>query len=96
MAEENYQKTLDFLENPGTSFDDVFAHINWCMEQGREVAGGAIFPSCTTPGAKMAGTLPGDCAATRICLDSAVTPGMKDRNDMSSRYAGKDAMRVIN
>ncbi len=43
MAGENYQKTLDFLDSPGTSFDDVFAHINWCMKQGREVAGGRNF-----------------------------------------------------
>ncbi len=29
MAGENYQKTLDYLDAPGTSFDDVFAHIKW-------------------------------------------------------------------
>ncbi len=43
MAGENLQRTLDLLDSPGTSFDDVFAHIIWCMEQGREVAGGRNF-----------------------------------------------------
>jgi NAD(P)-dependent dehydrogenase (short-subunit alcohol dehydrogenase family) len=43
QAGENYQKTLDFLNKPGTSFDDIFSHMAWCMEQGREVAGGRNF-----------------------------------------------------
>lgn len=57
MAGANYQKTLDFLETSGTSFDDVFAHINWCMEQGREVAGGRNFSTVHDPWRKDDGTL---------------------------------------
>jgi NAD(P)-dependent dehydrogenase (short-subunit alcohol dehydrogenase family) len=64
MAGANYQKTLDFLNNPGTSCDDVFAHINWCMEQGREVAGGRNFSVVHDPwredSRNLAGRLRGD------------------------------------
>ena len=63
-AGENYQKTLDYLDAPGTSFDDVFAHINWCMEQGREVAGGRNFSTVHDPwrdgGRDLAGRLCGE------------------------------------
>ncbi len=58
---ENFQKTLDHLDAPGTSFDDVFAHINWCMEQGQEVAGGRNFSTVHDPwrdgGEELAGNL---------------------------------------
>ena len=56
-AGANYQKTLDFLKTPGTSFDDVFAHINWCMEQGREVAGGRNFSTVHDPWREDSGNL---------------------------------------
>ena len=39
----NRQKTLDFLDTPGTSHDDIFACIEWCFDQGRAVAGGRNF-----------------------------------------------------
>jgi NAD(P)-dependent dehydrogenase (short-subunit alcohol dehydrogenase family) len=39
-AEENYQKTLKFLETPGSSMNDVFRCIEWCVTQGRAVVGG--------------------------------------------------------
>jgi hypothetical protein len=57
VAGANYQKTLDFLDTPGTSFDDVFAHINWCMEQGRGVAGGRNFSTVHDPWRGDGGTL---------------------------------------
>jgi NAD(P)-dependent dehydrogenase (short-subunit alcohol dehydrogenase family) len=43
QAGENYRKTQDFLGKPGTSFDDIFSHMAWCIEQGRDVAGGRNF-----------------------------------------------------
>jgi NAD(P)-dependent dehydrogenase (short-subunit alcohol dehydrogenase family) len=36
-------KTNRFYETPGTSFDDIYAHVRWCMAAGREVAGGRNF-----------------------------------------------------
>jgi NAD(P)-dependent dehydrogenase (short-subunit alcohol dehydrogenase family) len=39
-AEENYQKTLKFFETPGSSMDDIFHCIEWCVGQGRAVVGG--------------------------------------------------------
>jgi NAD(P)-dependent dehydrogenase (short-subunit alcohol dehydrogenase family) len=63
-AGENLQKTLDFLDNPGTNLNDVFTHITWCMEQGREVAGGRNFSSVHDPwrngGEQLAGDLKAD------------------------------------
>jgi NAD(P)-dependent dehydrogenase (short-subunit alcohol dehydrogenase family) len=45
----NRQKTLDFLETPGTSHDDIFACIEWCFDQGRPVAGGRNFSVVPDP-----------------------------------------------
>ena len=42
-AGANYPKTLDFMESPGTTFDDIYDHINWCMKQGRPITGGRNF-----------------------------------------------------
>ena len=39
-AGENRQKTLDFLETEGTSMDDIFDCIQWCVDQDREIIGG--------------------------------------------------------
>lgn len=38
-------KTKDFLDRgeSGTSLDEIYSHMNWCMMQGREVAGGRNF-----------------------------------------------------
>lgn len=38
-----YDKTLAFLETPGTSFDDIYAHMRWCMNAGRTTSGGRNF-----------------------------------------------------
>lgn len=44
-AGSNYDKTLAFLtaETPGTSHDDIYRCVNWCVAQGREIAGGRNF-----------------------------------------------------
>ena len=31
------------MESTGTTLNDIFDHINWCMEQGRPIAGGRNF-----------------------------------------------------
>lgn len=38
----NYQKVVDFLDSPGagTSHDDVYACLRWCMDVGKAVIGG--------------------------------------------------------
>jgi NAD(P)-dependent dehydrogenase (short-subunit alcohol dehydrogenase family) len=37
-----YKKTVDFLRstNPGTSYQEIFDCINWCVAQGKKVVGG--------------------------------------------------------
>ena len=44
-AEENRERTAEFLKQPGagTSFEDVFACIEWCVRSGRELVGGRNF-----------------------------------------------------
>jgi len=44
-AGNNYQRTVEFLESNerGTSFDEIFNCINWCIKQGKPVAGGRNF-----------------------------------------------------
>lgn len=44
-AGQNYERTLEFLqaENPGTSIDEIYDCINWCITQGKDVAGGRNF-----------------------------------------------------
>ena len=39
-AGANYARTVQQLETPGTSMNDIYAHMHWCMAQGRQVAGG--------------------------------------------------------
>jgi NAD(P)-dependent dehydrogenase (short-subunit alcohol dehydrogenase family) len=39
-AGANLQKTLDFTKTPGTSMDDIFACLEWCRSQDRQVIGG--------------------------------------------------------
>lgn len=36
-------KTREFMRIPGTSLDDIYAHMRWCMAQGRETCGGRNF-----------------------------------------------------
>lgn len=42
-AGQGLERTRDFLTTPGTSFDDIYAHMLWCMSAGRRVAGGRNF-----------------------------------------------------
>jgi NAD(P)-dependent dehydrogenase (short-subunit alcohol dehydrogenase family) len=44
-AGQNYQRTVEFMEsnNPGTSYDDIYNCINWCVKQGRAIIGGRNF-----------------------------------------------------
>jgi NAD(P)-dependent dehydrogenase (short-subunit alcohol dehydrogenase family) len=44
-AGNNYQRTVEFIrsDNPGTSFDDIYNCINWCVTQGRAITGGRNF-----------------------------------------------------
>jgi NAD(P)-dependent dehydrogenase (short-subunit alcohol dehydrogenase family) len=37
------ERTRNFLTTPGTSFDDIYRHMLWCMLAGRQVAGGRNF-----------------------------------------------------
>jgi NAD(P)-dependent dehydrogenase (short-subunit alcohol dehydrogenase family) len=38
----NYRKVVEFLRsnNPGTSHDDIYACLNWCLSSGKSVVGG--------------------------------------------------------
>jgi len=42
-------KTQAFLATPGTSHDDIYAHMTWCLARGREVAGGRNFSTVHDP-----------------------------------------------
>ncbi len=64
------EKTQAFYETEGTSFDDLYAHIGWCMAQGRQVAGGRNFSTMYDPwragGAALARRLPGNSDDYRL------------------------------
>jgi NAD(P)-dependent dehydrogenase (short-subunit alcohol dehydrogenase family) len=42
-------KTRAFLATPGSSHDDIYAHMTWCIAQGRAVAGGRNFSTVHDP-----------------------------------------------
>jgi len=44
-AEEIRARTAEFLQSPGkgTSYEDIFACIDWCIRSGRELVGGRNF-----------------------------------------------------
>ena len=48
-AGEGLGKTEAFLQTEGTSFDDIHAHIAWCMAAGRRLAGGRNFSTVHDP-----------------------------------------------
>lgn len=50
-AGQAFDKTRQFLESDasGTSLDDIYAHLVWCMDQGRNVAGGRNFSTVHDP-----------------------------------------------
>lgn len=45
----NLAKTQRFFETPGTSFDDIYGHVRWCMKAGRDVTGGRNFSTVHDP-----------------------------------------------
>ena len=49
QAGDGYQKTVDFLETEGTSMDDIYANLKWCIEHGKPVAGGRNFSTVHDP-----------------------------------------------
>ncbi len=49
QAGEGYQKTVDFLETEGTSFDDIYENLKWCISQGKPIAGGRNFSTVHDP-----------------------------------------------
>ncbi len=63
-------KTQAFLEDAqGTSLDDIYAHMRWCMQAGRAAAGGRNFSTVHDPwrdGDALAGALTGDADALRL------------------------------
>lgn len=42
-AGDGYFKTIELLKTQGTSIDEIYRHMLWCMKQGRSVAGGRNF-----------------------------------------------------
>lgn len=48
-AGDNLRKTQEFLETLGTPMDDIYTHMRWCVEQGRQVAGGRNFSTVHDP-----------------------------------------------
>ncbi len=42
-AGDGLGKTEEFLQTDGTSMDDFYANLRWCMDQGKDVAGGRNF-----------------------------------------------------
>ncbi|MBM3272989.1 SDR family oxidoreductase [Candidatus Kaiserbacteria bacterium] len=48
-AGAGYEKTLAFLKTEGTSFDDIYSNMRWCMSVGRSIAGGRNFSTVHDP-----------------------------------------------
>lgn len=48
-AGQGLDRTAAFLRTEGTSFDDIHAHIAWCMAAGRAAAGGRNFSTVHDP-----------------------------------------------
>lgn len=69
-AGDGYHKTLALLEKQGTTIDEIYYHMCWCMAQGRSVAGGRNFSTVHDAwrdgGVALANTLRGDPDAFRL------------------------------
>lgn len=48
-AGEAYQNTLDLLRGEGTSFNDIYEHMKWCISQGPSVVAGRNFSTVHDP-----------------------------------------------
>lgn len=49
LAGDGHGKTVDFLKTGGTSMDDIYDNLRWCMAQGKSVAGGRNFSTVHDP-----------------------------------------------
>ena len=66
-AGAGYDKLMDFLETDGTSLDDVYRHLMWCVAAGRDRAGGRNFSTVHDPWRVDDGSaLEGDPDAARL------------------------------
>lgn len=69
-AGDEYSKVSAYLKEQGTSIDDIYEHMRWCMLQGRAVAGGRNFSTVHDPwrggGETLASRLRGDRDAFRL------------------------------
>ena len=74
-AGDGLNRTMDFLAGgEGTSMDDIYAHMRWCMTHGRAVAGGRNFSTVHDgwrDGEALATALRGDADAHRLRRVSA-------------------------
>jgi NAD(P)-dependent dehydrogenase (short-subunit alcohol dehydrogenase family) len=48
-AGSGYAKTVERLKMGGTPMDDIYAHLQWCMKQGRSISGGRNFSTQYDP-----------------------------------------------
>lgn len=48
-AGDGYGKTVDFLATEGTSMDDIYGNLQWCIAQGKPIAGGRNFSTIHDP-----------------------------------------------
>lgn len=69
-AGDGLGRTRTFLMSAGTSFDDIYTHMCWCMSAGRHVAGGRNFSTVhdlwRDGGKGLLDSLPGDANAYRL------------------------------
>jgi NAD(P)-dependent dehydrogenase (short-subunit alcohol dehydrogenase family) len=69
-AGDGYYKTQALLKSRGTTIDEIYEHMQWCMKQGRTVAGGRNFSTVHDAwrdgGAALADDLRGDPDAFRL------------------------------
>jgi NAD(P)-dependent dehydrogenase (short-subunit alcohol dehydrogenase family) len=72
-----YGKVIKYLEQAGTSIDEIYEHMRWCMAQGRGVAGGRNFSTVHDPwkqeGVALAKKLLGDRDAFRLRRHQIIT-----------------------
>lgn len=63
-------KTEAFMATEGTTYDELYAHVHWCMAQGRSVAGGRNFSTVHDPwhddGNSLARVLPNSSDGYRL------------------------------
>lgn len=69
-AGDEYSKVSNYLKEQGTSIEDIYRHMHWCMQQGRSVTGGRNFSTVhdawRDEGAALADSLRGSRDAFRL------------------------------